>query len=181
MMNELLKLEYRMYRVIIIKIKVSKRYKKKRYKPLIRMTSNLNGISNGLSKTGDKKKMFQMLATGGAVSVRICKLKYPSCARLVSLVIKTPCTLLFLITCLRSSPWLCYWRTALRFKAFLQEQWLCTSSSVEVPDTQRYEKRHWSNDCVGSVKNDLEIRKDRFFWCAIWKSEEKNWFDDTRS
>ena len=36
----------------------------------------------------------------------------------------------------------------------LQEQWLCTSSSAEVPDTQKYEKRYWSDDCVGSVKSD---------------------------
>ena len=28
------------------------------------------------------------------------------------------------------------------YTAFLQEQWLCTSSSAKVPDTQGYEKRH---------------------------------------
>ena len=49
-------------------------------------------------------------------------------------------------------------------KAFLQEKWVRTSSSADVPDTQEYEKSSWSNDCAGSVKNDSEIQKDGFFW-----------------
>ena len=41
---------------------------------------------------------------------------------------------------------------ALLAKLFLQEQWLCTSNSAEVPDTQGYVKRRWSDDCERSVK-----------------------------
>ena len=29
-------------------------------------------------------------------------------------------------------------------------------------------KRLWSDDCVGSVKIDSKIQKDRFFSCTIW-------------
>ena len=44
----------------------------------------------------------------------------------------------------------------------------CVSVAAEVPDTEGIEKRRWSDDCTGSVKNDSEIRKDRLFLCATW-------------
>ena len=87
----------------MIKIKVSKYYEKrttdqndiKFYRILLKMGKN--GLHN-------KKKKFQILATDGAVSVRTCKLKYLSCAPLISLVIKMPGTWLSFVFCLRSSP-----------------------------------------------------------------------------
>ena len=46
---------------------------------------------------------------------------------------------------------------ALLIKLFLQEQWLCTSSSTKVSETQEYEKRRWSVDCAESVKIDSKV------------------------
>ena len=69
-----------MYKVIIIKVYVSKCYKKRTTEENdVKFESHV--IEEGGKRKVEEKIQFQNLATDGAVSGGRCKLKYLSCAR----------------------------------------------------------------------------------------------------
>ena len=91
-------LTFAKYRMIIIKD--SKCYKSR--------TTDQHAIKFERNILEDERKLMvseknKILATDVSISIKICKLRCLSCARLVLLIIKMPGTEIFFISCLRSS------------------------------------------------------------------------------